>query len=129
MCVRELLQDVTEKMQRHRARAWSFDPGKNAELGNVWQWIGPGGHKEGRSKWLGEEAQQVVLLLRWRLYRELYGRRGPSKSPGGETMVPEGFRWRRLSGRSERMLWSSCFPCSSSLAEKAKGGSGCLSEP
>lgn len=85
MCVRELLQDVTEKMQRHRARAWSFDPGKNAELGNVWRWIGPGGHKGGRrsvpSKWLGEEAQQVVLLLRWRLYRELYGRRGPSIVP------------------------------------------------
>lgn len=30
---------------------------------------------------LGEEARQVVLPLRWRLYRELYGRQGPSIVP------------------------------------------------
>lgn len=30
---------------------------------------------------LGKDAQQMVLPLRWRLYRELYGRQGPSIVP------------------------------------------------
>lgn len=69
---------------------------------------------------LGEEARQVVLPLRWRLYRELYGRQEPSIVPRSGNYGARGFRWRRLSERLGRMLCPSCFPCSSSLDQAAR---------
>lgn len=44
VCVGEYVsvgQDITEKTQEPRARAWTFDPGKNSELGMCgggWAW-------------------------------------------------------------------------------------------
>lgn len=78
VCVGELLQDITEKTQKPKTRAWSLDPGKKAELGSGWWWISPGGHEGGRRKaslelGLGEEATASGPSPEIRLGRELMG--------------------------------------------------------